>query len=321
MNNETHSGSVAPTAVARWWQSALRDRPGSGAKPRSSTGRRWPRTPALLTTALLCCVGGMAGRSFGQQTVPWKVEQVAASAAVDGGYWESGFGSNCQYVQDQSSQHWFDEGGLAGSFSASASVSYECCDKGGYYYGYGYGCTQHSAGAWASISVSAQSISVSTPGCMEYESCSSDASFRVVFDRPMRMVWSSCCAGTDCCGDYGCAIDGSTCGSGSAEFPGAGIYVYDGYYGQSVYHYLTSYSFYFSGSAGEWSGADNIRFERMYPADVMPDGQVDGFDIAAILSKWGGSYDPQRTPEDVNLDGQVSAEDLSAVLFAWGTPG
>ncbi len=59
----------------------------------------------------------------------------------------------------------------------------------------------------------------------------------------------------------------------------------------------------------------------MYPADVIHDAFVDGFAIAAILSKWGGSYDPQRTPEDVNLDGQVSAEDLSAVLFAWGTPG
>jgi hypothetical protein len=59
----------------------------------------------------------------------------------------------------------------------------------------------------------------------------------------------------------------------------------------------------------------------MYPADVIPDRIVDGLDIAAILSKWGSGYDPQRTPEDVNLDGQVSAEDLAAVLFAWGTPG
>jgi hypothetical protein len=59
----------------------------------------------------------------------------------------------------------------------------------------------------------------------------------------------------------------------------------------------------------------------MYPADVMPDGIVNGFDLSAILSKWGSGYDPQRTPEDVNLDGKVDAEDLAAVLFAWDTPG
>ena len=59
----------------------------------------------------------------------------------------------------------------------------------------------------------------------------------------------------------------------------------------------------------------------MYPADLIHDAFVDGFAMAAILTKWGGSYDPHRTAADVNLDGQVSAEDLSAVLFAWGTPG
>ena len=68
-------------------------------------------------------------------------------------------------------------------------------------------------------------------------------------------------------------------------------------------------------------GVQNLRIERMFPADVVPDGIVDASDIAAILSKWGGPYDPHRTAADVNLDGQVSAEDLSAVLFAWGTPG
>jgi hypothetical protein len=59
----------------------------------------------------------------------------------------------------------------------------------------------------------------------------------------------------------------------------------------------------------------------MFPADIVPDRIVNGVDLSAILSKWGGPYDPQRTPEDVNLDGQVNAEDLAAVLFAWGTPG
>jgi hypothetical protein len=59
----------------------------------------------------------------------------------------------------------------------------------------------------------------------------------------------------------------------------------------------------------------------MYPADVVPDRIVDGSDLSAILSKWGGPYDPQRTAADVNLDGKVDAEDLAAVLFAWGTPG
>ena len=168
------------------------------------------------------------------------------------------------------------------------------------------------------MSIGSDGLAVHPGGCMEYETCSSDILFTVVFDRPMRMTWDDCCFGNDCCYNYGCAIDGSPCGGGSEEFPGAYVAIDQG---TLVGHYFTSYSFYFEGGSGEFSFVDPVRFERMYPADVIPDRIVDGLDIAAILSKWGSGYDPQRTPEDVNLDGQVSAEDLSAVLFAWGTPG
>lgn len=155
---------------------------------------------------------------------------------------------------------------------------------------------------------------------MEYEYCSSGLTLEIVLDRPMRMVWSDCCAGSDSGYSYGCPFEnggyaqGGGCGKGSIEFPYAG--------GVGPFsHYESSYTFTFEGGSGSWSSADGVRFERMYPADVVPNGIVDGADISAILSKWGGPYDPQRTAADVNLDGRVGAEDLALVLFAWDTPG
>lgn len=151
----------------------------------------------------------------------------------------------------------------------------------------------------------------------------SHAAWFLELDRPTRLVWdyASCGAG----GSPG-VFAGQCDGPGSFEvsfppLPPPNAYGYGGYY---------TYAIYLVGVwldvAGGQVGSDsfrieNLRFERIYPADVVADGIVNGQDISAILSKWGGPYDPQRTAADVNLDGQVGAEDLALVLFAWGTPG
>jgi len=48
-------------------------------------------------------------------------------------------------------------------------------------------------------------------------------------------------------------------------------------------------------------------------ADISGDGAVDGFDLAAVLSGWGGSGSA-----DINGDGTVNGLDLTAILSAWG---
>jgi hypothetical protein len=304
--------------VNRWRQMACvhPSGPASEVRPRRS---RWPRDSRLLLTSLACCAASVNQPARGQDTVPWRVVHVEINAYVRSSSYGGGYGSvSCDYAVDSTVQSWHDDAGLFGTFGAGASINYECCSKGGYYYGYSYDCYTTDLGAGGKIEIGSGAISVHPGGCMEYEICSSDVGFTVVFDRPMRMVWDDCCSGNDCCYSYGCAIDGSRCGGGSEEFPGAYVLTYNGY---QHGHYFTSYYFSFVGGAGEYSFADGIRFERMFPADVVPDRIVDGSDIAAILSKWGGPYDPQRTPADVNLDGQVGAEDLALVLFAWDTPG
>ena len=156
-------------------------------------------------------------------------------------------------------------------------------------------------------------------GCGEFMyDVNSMAWWRLGLDRPTRLTWNyaSCNMYSDVFGDQ-CG------GPGSVDlFPQSMPYSY------GLYHQFTlvlhSIGSGLNPSAEEGFASlriENLRIERIFPADVIPDGIVDGSDISAILSKWGGPYDPQRTAADVNLDGQVGAEDLAAVLFAWGTPG
>jgi len=49
------------------------------------------------------------------------------------------------------------------------------------------------------------------------------------------------------------------------------------------------------------------------PADLNGDGVVDGADLGALLSAWGGDG-----PADLNGDGVVDGADLGALLSAWG---
>lgn len=49
------------------------------------------------------------------------------------------------------------------------------------------------------------------------------------------------------------------------------------------------------------------------PADIIADGVVDAFDLAALLAQWGGSGDA-----DLTGDGVVDAFDLAVVLAGWG---
>jgi hypothetical protein len=300
--------------VCRWLRPSLGERvPGERQTPRRSAPR-WPRDARLLTTALACCAAGFAGRAQAQDTIPWRIVQIDIESSVTSSY-GSGYGYyvSCEYATDTTSSSWQSEVGLQGTFAASAHASYDCCWKGGYYYGYSYYCDTYSIGLTSEISIGSTSFSVHPGSCMEFENCSGRVWFTISFDRPMRMVWDACLSGFDAGYHEPCPFDGSYDYAGSVDFPNAGSYGY--------YHQYTSYSFVFDGSAGEWSFAYDVRFERMYPADVVPDRVVDGSDLSAILSKWGGPYDPQRTAADVNLDGKVDAEDLAAVLFAWGTPG
>jgi len=49
-------------------------------------------------------------------------------------------------------------------------------------------------------------------------------------------------------------------------------------------------------------------------ADMTGDGQVDGQDLAELLSAWGATF----TSSDQNGDGQVNGADLSILIGAWG---
>jgi hypothetical protein len=52
------------------------------------------------------------------------------------------------------------------------------------------------------------------------------------------------------------------------------------------------------------------------PGDVSGDGQVDGVDLALILSEWGGPGSSDSSA-DVNADGVVEGKDLAIVLSGW----
>ncbi len=52
--------------------------------------------------------------------------------------------------------------------------------------------------------------------------------------------------------------------------------------------------------------------------DVIPDGVINGVDLAAVLSAWGTTGQGQF-PADANRDGIVNGTDLSYVLSGWGT--
>ena len=77
---------------------------------------------------------------------------------------------------------------------------------------------------------------------------------------------------------------------------------------------LTSHSPY------AWGGAvvDEVSLiEIACPADVVPNGVVDGSDLAAVLGTWGtdGGIYPRA---DTNADGVVDGNDLAVVLGGWG---
>jgi len=55
-------------------------------------------------------------------------------------------------------------------------------------------------------------------------------------------------------------------------------------------------------------------FSAPNPADVNGDGQVNGTDLAAVLSAWGTN----DAAADINDSGTVDALDLAAVLASWG---
>ena len=56
------------------------------------------------------------------------------------------------------------------------------------------------------------------------------------------------------------------------------------------------------------------------PGDINFDAQVDGQDLAEILSKWGvcTSDDPTACFADINVDGVVGGPDLTIILSRWG---
>jgi hypothetical protein len=49
------------------------------------------------------------------------------------------------------------------------------------------------------------------------------------------------------------------------------------------------------------------------PGDIDGNGAVDGGDLAALLSNWGG-----KGAGDVDGNGTVDSADLALVLNAWG---
>ncbi len=54
-------------------------------------------------------------------------------------------------------------------------------------------------------------------------------------------------------------------------------------------------------------------------ADINGDGNVDGNDLATVLSGWGDCVFGGQCPADLNSDGVVDGNDLATVLSGWGT--
>jgi hypothetical protein len=242
---------------------------------------------------LACCGVAIAQAARAQETVPWRVVCAAAyvSASTSGG--DSGY-VYCDGDSDSSGDFACDPAGLQFGVGAVVDLYRYCCiDRSSGCY---YCCEGYSEAAYAWMEIAPDHVRIQSD-CWAY-SCNFFFRFEVVFDRPMRVTTDT---------GY---IGHPSCGATSCEFTGAGII--EGNHIQASYELFPG---------GGYSAGQTLRFERMFPADIVPDRIVNGVDLSAILSKWGGPYDPQRTPEDVNLDGQVNAEDLAAVLFAWGTPG
>lgn len=53
--------------------------------------------------------------------------------------------------------------------------------------------------------------------------------------------------------------------------------------------------------------------------DFNADGQIDGIDLAVVLSQWGPCEDGLPCSGDVDRNGSVDAADLSTLLADWGT--
>ena len=53
------------------------------------------------------------------------------------------------------------------------------------------------------------------------------------------------------------------------------------------------------------------------PADLYPDGVVNGADLGILLAKWGTCTAGSCTA-DLNGDGRVDGADLGLLLAAWG---
>jgi hypothetical protein len=53
-------------------------------------------------------------------------------------------------------------------------------------------------------------------------------------------------------------------------------------------------------------------------ADIDGDGDVDGSDLAYILSYWGVCDDPGDCANDFNGDGRINGADLTIILSSWG---
>jgi len=67
---------------------------------------------------------------------------------------------------------------------------------------------------------------------------------------------------------------------------------------------------------GEWSDEGGNSICDCFP-DVSGDGQVNGVDLAIVLTTWG--TDGGSTPQaDINRDGVVDGSDLAILLSAWG---
>jgi hypothetical protein len=54
------------------------------------------------------------------------------------------------------------------------------------------------------------------------------------------------------------------------------------------------------------------------PADIVRDGQVNGVDLASVLSQWGTSGSGPNNA-DIDRNGTVNGVDLSIVLASWGS--
>jgi len=52
------------------------------------------------------------------------------------------------------------------------------------------------------------------------------------------------------------------------------------------------------------------------PADLYPNGVVNGADLGILLSEWGST---EPVSADLNGDGTVDGIDLGALLGAWGS--